>query len=974
MASSNLYPPIVAYSMPAFAIENSTNTRAVGNTKVRIYFALSSYNSRSNFSTVHVTVRYQQNNSNALDRELYPAQIKICKKIYEVEPNNTEEISDAVVIGGTQYRYYIELEDADLAPAKPSDTKGAFQPDTTYKVQLRICADKGPNDKPTIAYFNSVQDQCSEWSTVCLIRGIIPPTYIIKDLEVNDEEVETEMMYASTDAIFTLSYTPGSKEETLRHWRLKLLDTEDNVLADSGLKSFDNYNNILYEDNGSFAIETSLFYQMVLDRQYVLVVTIETKNGYTDTKTLPFITTARGTDELEADVTAYIIEEDGYAVIQVIGHNDKETMNVTLCRTNAESNFQSWEDIANITIIEEKLDWSYCDFTIESGQYYQYGAQIRDIRGRRGPKKTSDKVMGEFEDAFLVEKGESLSNAKQLKLRYDFKVNTLNRVVSESKTDTIGSQYPYVRRNGNMYYRELQCTGLITGFMDNSHLFTTNDKLYHGRDTAARYEEIRDAISMKVNQYDFTYEREFREAVEEFLLNSKVKLFKSLQEGNMLVKLMNVSFTPRQGLNRLLYDFTATFVEVDEVTIFNLNKYGIINVGNYQSVISTINTNLLGRLTDANQISAAMQDTSVIPTMVIPANTDIIELISNKYNVGQLDNDIRTTDFYLTHLRLEIESEPYLINLNTSPPTIVNDKTSKLYNDKGYTVGWLIRLNDQTILLEPPNNIYELKGDDTYLSSNTSVVPLAQTTMQVDFVVNLIKEQDSSRVPIKMTYKKINGQYINRFKSNENIIDTLWYKYYIDFYASNREDEEEDYYEQIIKVFNIEVEAEPGVIVQARSSAFSRDRLSKMVIGETGRLLVDPGSKEYSIEDMYITGRRIDARYLINKVEIAVDEEEKYKAFRDYKDALVDSTQYNKSTLYQFNQLHDYSGQSIPLKPKQYDYYIDSNPIKSKMFYNGQWYPMTCDKINGINTIFDIDCPVEAMLFYFVQAEKGYYG
>ena len=958
MASSNLYPPIVAYSMPAFAIENSTNTRAVGNTRVRVYFALSSYNSRSNFSTVHATVRYQQNNSNALDRTRYPAQIKICQ-VYEVEPNNTEEIADAVVIGGTQYRYYIELEDRDLAPITSSTGQGAFQPDVTYKVQLRICEEKDSGITPTIAYFNSIQDKCSEWSTVCLIRGIIPPTYIIKDLESDDKEVETEMMYASTDAIFTLSFTPGSKEETLRYWRMTLYDETENFLADSGLKSFDNYNNIIYEDNGSFAMETSLLYQMALDTKYILKVFIETKNGYTSTKTLPFTTTARGSDTLEADVTAYIVEEDGYAVIQVVSKNDKDTMNVTLCRTSAESNFSAWEDIANITVVEEKLDWSYCDFTIESGQYYQYGAQIRDIRGRRGTRVKSLPVMGEFEDAFLVEKGESLSNAKQLKLRYDFKVNTLNRIVSESKTDTIGSQYPYVRRNGNMYYRELQCTGLITGFMDNSDLFTSDSELYHGTETAQKYAEIRDAISTKVNQYDFTYEREFREAVEEFLLNSKVKLFKSLQEGNMFVKLMNVSFTPRQGLNRLLYDFTATFVEVDEVTIPNLNKYGMLTIGNYQSVISTINNNLLGRLTDPNQISAAMQDSSIIPTMVIPAGTDIMELISNRYNIGQLDNDIRTTDFYLTHFRIEIESEPYLINLNTNPPAVVDDIGAKIYDDKGYTVGWLIKLNDQTILLEPPNNIYELKGDETYLSSNTTIVPLKDTTMQIDFVINLIKEQDSSKVPIKMTYRKINGQYINHFKSDENIIDTLWYKYYIDFYSSSREDEEQDYYEQIIKVFSIEVEAEPGTIIQARSSAFNRGQLSEMVVGETGRLLVDPGSKEYSIEDMFIKGIRIDTRYLINKY-----------ALRGYNEMLVEDN-LPESTLRKFNEDHDYTNKEKPKYPKQYDYYIED---KSMMFYNGQWYPMTCEQVNHVNTAFTVDCPIDAIIFYFVQAEKGYYG
>ena len=36
-----------------------------------------------------------------------------------------------------------------------------------------------------------------------------------------------------------------------------------------------------------------------------------------------------------------------------------------------------------------------------------------------------------------------------------------------------------IRRNGNMYYRELQCTGLITAYMDaNARLFISDAELY----------------------------------------------------------------------------------------------------------------------------------------------------------------------------------------------------------------------------------------------------------------------------------------------------------------------------------------------------------------------------------------------------------------------------------------------------------------------------------------------------------------
>ena len=952
MANSSLFPPIVAYSMPAFAIENSNNeTRAAGNTSVRIYFALSSYNSRGNFSQVHATVRYQQNNSNALDLEQYPAQIKICT-VGEVTPDD-QTTPNAEAIAATPYRYYITLNSSDI--------DGGFQVDTTYKVQLRLSEVSGTNPKK-LDWFIQNQKSFSEWSTVCLIRGIIAPQFFVLGLEDDEDsgDEDVERIHTSTDPDFTISYTPGSKEETLRKWQVQLLDELGNLVADSGEIGFDSYNNILYEDNGSVFFEVNLPYQMEPDAHYTLVVSIETKNGYTKTKRLSFIVTITNQDPLPATIEAYIIEEDGYAVVQLTGTEDKSTLNVTLSRTSSRSNFTIWEDIANMTVVDEKIDWAYCDFTIESGTYYRYGAQVRDVRGRRGLRIITDPVMGEFEDAFLVESGESLSNAKQLKLRYDFKINTFTRTVSESKTDTIGSQYPYVRRSGNMYYREIQCTGLITGFMDNSNLFTTKAKLYGSADNARRYAEIRDAIDMKVNQYDYTYEREFRNAVESFLQNSKIKLFKSLQEGNMFVKVMNVSYTPRQGVGRLLYDFTATFVEVDEVTIANLNKYGLIHIGHYNPNITWTDSNLLGRLVDANQISIAAQQTDSIPTLTIAANTNIMDLIKSKYNVGTATNGTLINDVYLTHLRLEMESEPYMIK-NGTIPRPVDVETEQIDDPTKYTVGWLIQINDEIILLQPPNNIYELKGEDIYLSSQTIIKPLADTDMQIDFVSNLIKSQDTRKVATRKVYRKINGQYINNFKSDENIYRTLWYKYYIDFYSENSgsaTSDQEDYYEQIITVFTLDIEAEPGAIIKARSSGFNPGQLSTMIVGETGRLFLDPGSTEFTIEEVYIAGMRVDARYLIPKNDI-----------RDYDEALVKV--YNDTTLKEFNDIHN-KGAIKPVRPAQYDYVIIDD--KAEMFYRGEWYPTEITQVNSRNAIFDIDCPVDAIVFYFIQAEKGYYG
>ena len=72
--------------------------------------------------------------------------------------------------------------------------------------------------------------------------------------------------------------------------------------------------------------------------------------------------------------------------------------------------------------------------------------------------------MAEWEHAFLLEStgNGKLSGTKQLKLKFDFQISSYKTNISESKTDTIGSKYPFIRRNGNMYYRSFPITGTIT--------------------------------------------------------------------------------------------------------------------------------------------------------------------------------------------------------------------------------------------------------------------------------------------------------------------------------------------------------------------------------------------------------------------------------------------------------------------------------------------------------------------------------
>ena len=65
-----------------------------------------------------------------------------------------------------------------------------------------------------------------------------------------------------------------------------------------------------------------------------------------------------------------------------------------------------------------------------------------------------------FEDIFLTE------GNTQLKIQFNPNISGLKYNVSESQQITLGSKYPYIKRNGNNYFRSFSISGLISAFMD----------------------------------------------------------------------------------------------------------------------------------------------------------------------------------------------------------------------------------------------------------------------------------------------------------------------------------------------------------------------------------------------------------------------------------------------------------------------------------------------------------------------------
>lgn len=150
------------------------------------------------------------------------------------------------------------------------------------------------------------------------------------------------------------------------------------------------------------------------------------------------------------------------------------------------------------------------------------------------------------------------SNTHILTLAYNPDISSMKIVTGDTITQTLGSAYPYFRRNGKMKYKQLNIGGLISYSMDEAFM-TYEDNMFNGFSNV---------------QQEVVKEILFREQVLEFLYNNEPKVLKSTTEGCMIVKLSNISLTPNKQLGRMIYSFTAQATEYAEPTFENLLKYG----------------------------------------------------------------------------------------------------------------------------------------------------------------------------------------------------------------------------------------------------------------------------------------------------------------------------------------------------------------------------------------------------------------
>lgn len=838
MSSRTLYPPIVDSYMPAFVIGETGSSCTV-------YFSLSKFNGSGDFKTVHVAITDQATGRNVLktirgetDTRYYATGIML-----NVFPQKVE---------GQDNLYTIEIDNSDLIQG--------WTQDRIYKIQLRLANAiyDGNSDTSEAVWLKGNADLFSEWSTVCIIKAIGKINYALPILDIDtSNETETtaiediHTLYASTLNLVGSFSRPDNSTELINTYRFILYDKDNNILEDSGDIYTNKYSNTdsfnyLFKTELQNSVEYSLAFKFVtvnkyeggfyyfddsIDDRYHFIcsisalkvppcslLTVENDIKLLDIpdiddskkhvhhnrmdKDIDIVSLESPIEKWEmADIigtSIYTEEEEGRVAIKFYD-SEEEVYSGNLCirRADSKDNFQTWTDIYVYVCKQENINGIpiFYDYTIESGVWYKYGVQTIESNGDRGQLDIiKNPVMRNFNYTFLLGK-----DNQQLKLEFDNIMGSFKYQIYDSKADPIGSKYTHIARNANTYYRTFPLNGLITFNMDESELFCNKRVIYGYESIVELYQDYNEENG--ITQYDYIYEKDFREKVLEFLQDGEVKLFKSPTEGNIIIRLTEVNCTPNQSLDRLIYSFSAIASEMDAPTMENYLSYGFYKVAPYESSFAVYETKL-------GQIDGEI---------TIGEKNNVFDMILAKYGDGK-QNLAGYTKMVANVHHIKIT---------------FNNKPLRLKNNAGeLIVGYNFVLDGNTFTVFNPSNIYEFDNRLVYDPTMSSLYflgddegKITKVNVTIDFLYDLKTDEYVEKEITSRTTKQGLGQLYSHCYPNEDLFTEIYLKYNIKW---------TDQFLELARLSSIWIEANPGACFLIKDLKDAEPE--RHIVGATGLL------------------------------------------------------------------------------------------------------------------------------------------
>ena len=271
------------------------------------------------------------------------------------------------------------------------------------------------------------------------------------------------------------------------------------------------------------------------------------------------------------------IFDEGYIKLSFSLSDNNTTLesplSIAIFRADDSDNFTSQKMIKTVYFSNNQdiiKNGSFKDFAIKQGSTYKYSfrALVKNNNYSTAKNAIPDTIMADFEDMFLWD-GKS-----QVKIRFNPQVTSFKTNYLEQKIETIGSQYPFIFRNGVVKYKEFPISGLISYKMDNHELFINakddlniilGEQLEREKNPANQDTFNQQNVeTFDLVNYNIAAERKFKLKLLDWLSDGKIKMFKSPTEGNYLVRLLNVSLSPEKTVGRMLHNFSCTAYEVKD--------------------------------------------------------------------------------------------------------------------------------------------------------------------------------------------------------------------------------------------------------------------------------------------------------------------------------------------------------------------------------------------------------------------------
>lgn len=561
VAESGLFPPIINAYIPALNIKEVWDQGYLP-----VTFNLSEYNTLSDIISYHISITRQSNYHSLLNSQNYPLGI--------YGHNFSPALTDNSPLEQT-----INIPISIL-------NQNELSYNEYYKFQIRlskISIDSSLTGANLSKYLNDNLESFSEWSTVCLIRFISPATFNLSgggitsftssintihqtSLIINGEYIKTKSI---ANPIPALMKNGTQDNEYLSSYKIQILnDSKEEVLFDSGEQSLNIHNPNHFSYRIPYYFENG--FDGYLRLSYITANLYENQIDYRLQATYSRDSWASQSDIIEITSIDSVIGKVNISFEPGEDIDAVPASTITIRRASDEDNFTVWDTIWIKTLKENELttSLSYDDFTIESGVLYKY--EITYTKNNTSYFIVEGPIISVFDYSFLTGEG------TQLCIKFNPNVSSFKRNVSDNIVTTIGSQFPFITRNGSMNYRTFSLSGTIAYEMDARHQFASRSTIYG--------DWINVYGSYFVNRYinqsnDRITQRKFREIVMDYLYNDIPKLFRSTPEGNILVRITDVNLTPKQELSRMIYDFSCTATEIGEPTIENMKMYKVQDFG-----------------------------------------------------------------------------------------------------------------------------------------------------------------------------------------------------------------------------------------------------------------------------------------------------------------------------------------------------------------------------------------------------------